>query len=180
MDTVPIVRDIMQDAPLRIDPDMPVHEAIDKLVAKKLSGVPVIDETGRLVGFLTEKDCLRHQATAHQYNTTGSVVRDVMSHTKHALNPHLDLLAAASRFLECNFATLPVVDGEKLIGSVSRQNMLSAIQGLFQERGAGLQEEKAAQRMVDNPASIDQLQALVGKSSNAQLASVLRQRHADG
>jgi len=178
MNTVATVRDIMQDAPLKIDPDMPVHKAIDKLVAKKLSGVPVIDATGRLVGFLTEKDCLRHQATAHQYNTTGSVVRDVMSHTKQALNPQLDLLAAASRFLECNFATLPVVHGEKLVGSVSRQDMLSAMQAQFVERGVGLQQEKAAQRMVDNPASIDQLQALVGRSSNAQLASVLRQRHA--
>lgn len=180
MERVPTVEQIMLDVPLRIDPEMPVHEAIDKLVAKKLSGVPVIDDSDRLVGFLTEKDCLRHQATAHQYNTTGCVVRDAMSDIKQALNPHLDLLAAASRFLACNFPTLPVVDGDKLVGSVSRQNILGAIQAHYRERGVGLQQEKAAQRMVDNPASIDQLQALVGRSSKAQLASVLRQRHAGG
>lgn len=180
MDRVPTVRDIMQDAPLKIDPGMPVHEAIDKLVAKKLSGVPVIDSEDRLVGFLTEKDCLRHQATAHQYNTTGSVVRDIMSDTKQALSPDHDVLAAASRFLSCNFSVLPVVDGDKLVGSVSRQNMLSAIQGMYRERGIGMQQEKEAQRMVDNPVSIDQLQALVGRSSKAQLAAVLRQRHAGG
>jgi len=139
--------------------------------------VPVIDDNDTLVGFLTEKDCLRLQVVSHQYNMTGRSVRDIMSGINQALHPDADLLAAASVFLACNFATLPVIEGDELVGSISRQDMLMAVQRWHRDRGQGFQREKADQRLIDNPSSIEQLQILVGKSSNEQLATVLRRRH---
>ena len=177
MQRVPSVRDIMQETVHSVRPEMCVFEAVDYVVGKRLAGVPVIDENDTLVGFLTEKDCLRLQVGAHQYNMTGRSVRDIMSGINQALHPDTDLLSAATAFLACNFATLPVLDGDQLIGSISRQDMLSAVQRWHHERGQDFQQEKAAQRMVDNPSSIEQLQVLVGKSSKEQLASVLGRRH---
>lgn len=177
MQRVPSVREIMKETSLSLRPDMCVFEAVDFIVAKKLSGVPVIDETDTLVGFLTEKDCLRIQVVAHQHNMTGRTVRDIMSGINQALRPDTDLLSAASAFLACNFATLPVIDGDRLVGSITRQHMLTAVQRWYKKRGSDIQREKAAQILVDNPSSIGQLQMLVGRSSNEQLASVLGQRH---
>ena len=180
MQKVPSVRDIMRETVHSLPPDMCVFEAVDYVVAKKLAGVPVIDENDTLVGFLTEKDCLRLQVVSHQYNMTGRAVRDIMSGINQRLDPDTDLLSAATAFLACNFATLPVIDGDKLVGSISRQDMLSAVQRWHRDRSQGYQQDRAAQQMVNNPSSIGQLQMLVGKSNNQQLASVLGRRHAAG
>ncbi len=177
MQRVPSVRDIMQETVHSLHPGMCVFEAVDFVVGKRLAGVPVIDDNDTLVGFLTEKDCLRLQVVAHQYNMTGRAVRDIMSGISQGLHPDTDLLSAASAFLACNFATLPVIDGAQLIGSITRQDMLGAVQRWHHERGQDFQQGKAAQRMVNNPSSIEELQVLVGKSSNQQLASVLGRRH---
>ena len=177
MSSVPHVREIMVEASFSLSPEMSAHEAVDALVAKKTSGLPVIDQGGNLVGFLTEKDCLRLQVTSHQYNMTGRRVKDIMSDIKSGLQPEMDLLTAAMQFLTCNFATLPVLDGHKLVGSISRQNMLEAIQKMYVQTGMMKQENKHTQQIVDNPSSIGQLQQLVGKSNNAQLASVFARRH---
>ncbi len=177
MQKVPSVRDIMKETTCSVPPDMHVFEAADFIVAKKVSGVPVIDRNDTLVGFLTEKDCLRMQVVAHQYNMTGRTVRDIMSGINQGLHPETDLLTAAAAFLACNFATLPVIDGSQLVGSITRQGMLKAVQRWHHERGQDYQHDKAAQKMVDNPSSIGQLQMLVGRSNNQQLASVLGGRH---
>ncbi len=177
MQRVPKVREIMKRTVHSLPPNMCVFEAVDFVVAKKLAGVPVIDENDTLVGFLTEKDCLRLEVVAHQYNMTGRTVRDIMSGINQGLHPDTDLLSAAAAFLACNFATLPVLDGNQLVGSITRQGMLKAVQRWHRERGHDYQQDKAAQQMVDNPSSIGQLQRLVGKSNNQQLASVLGGRH---
>ena len=177
MDKMPLVRDIMKEAPPSISPDLPVFEAVDKIVDKRLAGIPVIDDQKRLVGFLTEKDCLRVQTIAHQYNLTGSTVQDIMSEIKEALHPEMDLLTASSHFLACNFPTLPVLDGETMIGSISRQNMLVAIQAMHKQKGMGIQQDREKVQKVENPSSIGSLQQLVGMSSREQLASVFGRRH---
>lgn len=177
MNNVPSVRDIMVPTTLSLSPEMSAHEAVDILVSKKIPGLPVIDDAGRLAGFLTEKDCLRLQFTSHQYNMTGRKVKDIMSKIKAGLHADMDLFSAASQFLACDFPTLPVLDGDTLVGSITRLNMLEAIQKMFAEAGKSKEHEKAAQKMVDNPSSIGQLQALVGKSSKQQLAAVFAGRH---
>lgn len=177
MPTVPIVREIMVETSFGVPPDTEAFKALDILVRKKLSGVPVIDDDRRVIGFLTEKDCLRLLAVAHQYNMTGRTVRDIMSAIKQSLRPDMDLLTAAMRFLSCNFATLPVVEDEYVVGSISRLNMLCAIQKMHQNTGRTIESTKKTIRLVDNPSSIEELQFIVSKSSRQQLASVFGGRH---
>jgi len=180
--SVPLVRNIMQQSVETISPETDAFEAIDRILARKrgFGGLPVIDRDGRLVGFLTMKDCLRLQVLAHHHNVTGCTVRDMMSGINNSLHPELDILNAATVFLNCNFLLLPVVEGEALIGSVARRDLVVAIQAWYRERGHLMQTEKTKLSLVDGPTSIAQLQALVGMSSNAQLASVLGRRHSGG
>ncbi len=177
MNAVPLVRDVMHETTHSVPPDMDVFEALDYLVAKKLSGMPVIDDENRLVGFLTEKDCLRLQVIAHQYNMTGMTVRDIMSGINKALHPDNDILTAAMAFLG-NFATLPVLNGQELVGSITRRDLLVAIQRWYRDRGLDYENGKAIIQLMQNPSSIGDLQVLVGKSSdNKVLAAVLGGRH---
>ena len=177
MQSLPYVKNIMSVTKFSIYPSMPVYDAVDLMIAKKLTGVPVINEHDVLVGIFTEKDCIRLQATSHQYNMTGRTVSDIMSSIQEALHPDKDLLAAASTFLRCTFPTLPVMEGDRLVGIVTRQQVIHGIQKWHLDRAQGFKTEKADQKMVDNPNSIDQMQMLVGKSSNKQLASVFGKRH---
>jgi len=177
MNSVPLVREVMHETRLSVTPGMDVFEALDFLIAKKLTGVPVIDEDGRLVGFLTEKDCLRLQVTSHEYNMTGRTVADIMSGISGALHPDNDILTAAMAFLGCNFATLPVTDGDALIGSITRRDMVITIQRWHKDRGATYKSDKAMQQLVQGASSIGDFQALVGVSNNQQLASMLGGRH---
>ena len=178
MNSVPLVRDIMQETRLSVMPDMDAFEALDLLVAKKLAGIPVIDATGKLVGFLTEKDCLRLQVTSQEYNMTGRTVADIMSGINATLQPTNDILTAAMAFLGCNFATLPVVDGDTLVGSITRRDMVVTIQRWYRERGNGYRNDKIMQQLVQNASSIGELQTLVGVSNKEQLAAMLAGRHA--
>ncbi|MCH7909438.1 MAG: CBS domain-containing protein [Candidatus Hydrogenedentes bacterium] len=180
MHAVPIVREIMVEAHFSILPTMSAFDAVDMIATKKLTGIPVIDEDERLVGFLTEKDCLRLQVVSHQYNMTGRTVKDIMSTINDALGPDQDILAASMVFLACNFATLPVINGDRLVGCLSRKNIVVAILKFHRDLGADKQSDKNAQELVNNPSSIEQLQALVSQSNNAQLASVLTNRHHEG
>lgn len=175
MHTAPAVKDIMQETIFSVRPDASVYEALDLLIAKKLSGIPVLDND-HLVGFLTEKDCLRLQATAHMYNMTGRKVRDIMSSINETLHPSNNLLSAAQVFLACNFAALPVIENGELVGSITRKSIIHALQQWHHDRGVDFVQEKKAHAMEDNPNSIEHMQNLAGKSSREQLASVLRNR----
>ncbi|PCJ64453.1 MAG: hypothetical protein COA73_03720 [Candidatus Hydrogenedentota bacterium] len=177
MNTMPYVKELMSETRVSVLPDISVYDAVDLLVAKKMTGIPVIDENDILVGFFTEKDCIRLQATSHQYNMTGRTVSDIMSTIQEALHPDRDLLSAANVFLRCNFSTLPVMEGVCLVGSITRQQVIHGIQRWHHKRGQEFVQEKADQKMVNNPSSIDQMQALVGKSSKQQLASMFSGRH---
>lgn len=179
MDSVPIVREIMVEANYSILPTMSAFDAVDTIATKKMTGIPVIDEEDRLVGFLTEKDCLRLQVVSHQYNMTGRTVKDIMSAINDALRPDQDVLSASMVFLSCNFATLPVIEGDRLVGSLSRKNIVVSIRKFHSDLGAGKRSEKSDQELVNNPSSIEQLQELVSRSSNEQLASVFTNRHQD-
>lgn len=174
---IPLVREIMTQTRYSIRQDIPAYEGVDFLVDKGLFGVPVTDAEGNLVGFLTEKDALRVQAVSHQYNLTGSTVGDIMSEIKNALRPDMDLLSAAMQFLSCNFGALPVIEDGRLVGSLTRQDMLQAIRKFHRSRGRELENGKHNQRIQDNPTSIFELQALVARSNRAQLASVFGKRH---
>jgi CBS-domain-containing membrane protein len=180
--SVPLVRHVMQPSVEAISPDMDAFEAIDRILARKhgFGGLPVVNAGGRLVGFLTMKDCLRLQVLAHHHNVTGCTVRDIMSGINNSLHPEMDILTAATVFLNCNFLLLPVIEEKALIGSVARRDLVLAIQAWYRERGFVMQNEKTMLSLVDAPTSIAQLQALVGISNNAQLASVLGGRHNGG
>lgn len=176
MKRVPIARECMAGWYVILRPDMDVYEAIDLLASKRASGAPVVDADGMLLGVLTEKDCLRVLTNSTYGELATGAVADYMSEVKHTLTPEMDLFTVAREFLATNFAVLPVLEGGKPVGRISRQNMLRTIiqmQKQIRDTKAKVEDDLRAKQ---RPSSITDLQRLVGSTPPEAVAALMRDR----
>ena len=113
---------------ITFSPDQLVSEAIDIILEKKISGAPVLDKTGRLVGMLSEKDCLRLiiDKAYHNMPNENKKVSDYMTREVRTVAAELDIVTVANRFLVSPVRRLPVVEDDVLIGQISRRDVLKA------------------------------------------------------
>lgn len=121
------VADIMVSRLVTFAPDMNIHEAIRILLDKRLSGAPVVDATGALVGMLSKKDCLRVVFSSKYHDDWGGPVSDYMSTPVETLDAEQDLVSTAQHFLSSHFRRFPVLRDGKLVGQVSRYDILQAL-----------------------------------------------------
>ena len=128
METKPVVKNYMTSRLISLKEDMDVYLAIGLLLKNKISGAPVIDKDRNLCGILSEKDCLRVFANGSFYNMPGGVVSRFMTKVVATVEPHTDLFSVADTFLKNNFRRMPVVEGKKIVGQISRRDVLQAIQ----------------------------------------------------
>jgi len=176
---VPQVRDCMSRKVFTLRPDMSVFEAIERLLRKKVSGAPVVDEDRWMVGILTEKDCIRVLATFEYSDShfAGGKVADFMSEVKMVASPDMDLFAVAHHFLATNFPSLPVVEEGRVVGRITRQDVLRGILK-FQKRLKEAQAQMGRRlEALQDPKSIEVIQRLVATHKREQLAAVFSRRH---
>ena len=124
MTNVPFVRDVMTTTLVLLKEDMQIHEAINMLLRKKFSGAPVVDKERNLVGMLSEKDCLRLFTNMALNQFPGGDVKHYMSTDIITISPEEGIFTAASTFMEHSFRRLPVMDHGKLVGVISRTDVL--------------------------------------------------------
>jgi len=134
MSKVILVREVMATGLLTLKPEMPIFQAILLLLKNRVSGAPVVSEQGRLVGILSEKDCLRIFANEAFFsqNVEGHV-EDYMSKDVMTIDPDDDVFKAADIFIKHSFRRLPVVDDGNLVGQLSRRDVLTSSLKLVQE-----------------------------------------------
>jgi CBS domain-containing protein len=113
-------------------PDQDIEEVIQAMLDHEISGAPVLNEFGELVGIITEKDCLRVLIDLPYHNQvlSQSMVRDYMSHHPKTVSAEQDVLDVANEFLKTHFRRFPVLDKGKLIGQVSRRDILRAAKNI--------------------------------------------------
>lgn len=171
---IPTASELMTTSRLVLKPEVDILDAIDQLVEKQVAAAPVVDEQSRLVGMLTEKDCLRVLSTsAYEDVFKIGTVADYMSAVRVTLEPQMDLFQAAEEFLSCNFPTLPVVEDGRLVGRLSRQDMLRGIQKFLaaSSRQRQVLLEKRA-KGGERPKSIEAMQQSAAEASPAGLAGL--------
>jgi CBS domain-containing protein len=122
-----ILADIMATKLICFAPDTNIHKAIHTLLEKRLSGAPVVDKAGSLVGVLSKKDCLKVVFTTAYHQDRGGAVRDYMSTDVQTLDADLDLVAATQHFLGATFRRFPILHDGQLVGQVSRHDILLAL-----------------------------------------------------
>ena len=93
---------------------------------------PLLDATGNLVGMLSQKDCLKAALHASYYREWGDTVADYMSSKPVSLDADLDLVEAAEAFLASSYRRFPVMSEGRLVGQISRSDLLRALAGNWQ------------------------------------------------
>ena len=127
MSGLPSVSSHMDTVVQTLRPDMSIMEAIDALIEWHVTGAPVVDEQMNLVGILTEKDCLKVLALGTDGEPSRGNVGDYMQRDVVSIPPTMNIYYAAGVFLNHNFRRLPVVVGGKLVGAITRFDILRAV-----------------------------------------------------
>lgn len=122
------VKDYMTANLETFSPDMDVMEAISRLIEKGISGAPVVDRLGNIVGMLSEKDCLRVALNAGYNQQMAGRVSEYMSPNVVTVDSDASIVDVAKMFLDSPFKRYPVVDDDnRLVGQISRSDVLKAI-----------------------------------------------------
>ncbi len=132
-----------------VGPEAPLADAIRLMLEHRVSGLPVVDEAGRLVGLLMEGDLLHRAETgtdavrmgwlkalvargrmAERYvHTHGRRVRDVMTRQVLCVAPDQPLAEVVSLMVNKNVERLPVVRQGQLVGFLTRSDILRQLIG---------------------------------------------------
>ena len=140
------VRDLMTSPAVVIGGDASFDEIVGVLLDNDVSGVPVVDDRGRLIGMVTEADLLSREGYGSRRRqplglvaeylrghdpqwvrkAAGQRARELMCHVVITASPDDDIGVVARTMLEEHHKRLPVVDDGHVVGVISRQDLLAA------------------------------------------------------
>jgi CBS domain-containing protein len=166
--------DVMTGKVITIDPDSSLSDMIHLMLDRRISGLPVVTKDGKLIGMVTEGDCLRRSETgtekkrsfwrdlitgsetlATEYiRSHGRKVSEVMSQDPITVSPDTDLSEVIHLMEKNQIKRVPVVKDGAVVGIVSRANLLQALSGLV------------------GGAKVDQSDAKIREGVNAALAAL--------
>lgn len=114
-------------------PDQPINAVVKLLLKHSISGMPVVDARNRVVGVVSEKDCISALMRAVHDRMPPSLVQDVMTEPV-VISPKTHLMTVAHHFSTLPVRRLPVVDEHgTLVGQISRRDLLRAARRIFDQ-----------------------------------------------
>lgn len=145
------VRDLMQRAPISATPEMPIGEAVRLMMSHRISGLPVVDSTGVVLGILSEGDLLRRMELGTEERLPGwrawiasrsHIARDyVRSHARRVgelmtapaicVTPQTDLADVVALMESRRIKRVPVVLEARLVGMLTRADLVRALGNLL-------------------------------------------------
>lgn len=123
------VRDFMTRDLITIREDAEIMNAVQLFVDEDISAVPVVDAHGKLVGMLTERDCIAIALSAGYFDEKGGSVANHMAKPVHTVDADSSLLDVGELFVRSTFHRCPVVEADRLVGLISRRDVLRALTG---------------------------------------------------
>ncbi len=125
--------DIMEKKFLTLTSDMKITKAAKLISKHDVSGAPVVNSEGRLLGVISQKDCLKFLLDLKYYNSEEASVEKYMSQTVMTIDLNERLLYMTELFIKNNFQLYPVVDGDGYLqGVVTRSNLFKEINKISQ------------------------------------------------
>ncbi len=129
----PSVTNYMTRDLITFTPDMDINEAINSLLEHRISGAPVLNSNGEVVGLIDDKDCL-NVLFGSVYNRTPiapETVSKYMSNVMKSISIHDNIMDVAYIFSTSPYKRLLVKDdNNKLVGQISRRDILRAIKDM--------------------------------------------------
>jgi len=131
------IAELMSTNVATTSPSANLHDAVEQMCRRGVRHLPVVDDTGRLIGIVTDRDLRHHLFGPKIMPDVGRVpvesllkaasVRDVMSTPVISVAPHESLEAAGRLMLEAKLGCLPVVSEGHVVGIVTETDLLRRI-----------------------------------------------------
>ena len=131
MESLPKISDYMDTVVPTLSPETHIIKAVDFLLHHHVTGAPVVDSDGRLVGIITETDLLKLVTEGIQGEPpTEATVAEYMTTDVITVPPTVDIYYIAGMFLANKFRRLPVVEDGKIVGAITRYDLLRVVRAL--------------------------------------------------
>lgn len=116
-----------------VAPETPIREAERIFEKHDFNGLPVVDAAGALVGVVTKLDllaafcCPDDQVLASYERVMDAPVSSAMTRDVRTVCPRTPLARALEKMVDAGVKSFPVVDGDRLVGVVAREDVLRAL-----------------------------------------------------
>jgi len=124
------IKDYMKENPICLTADIDILNAISLLLKHGISGAPIIDNKRRLLGILTERDCIKVAVNAGYFDDFGGQVSDYMTSNVETVLMNDNLMDVAQKLVESSFRRYPVVEKGILVGLITRRDILAVMENL--------------------------------------------------
>ena len=143
------VKDIMTKDPITVAPATDVHTLAELFIEKNISGAPVVDNSGKLLGVVQEEGVIFQDKKVHLptflhislgfltlgvkrfeeevKKITATKVGDILEKDIVILTPEMSIEDAATAMIEKSGYYCPVVEGEKLVGVITKKDIVRSI-----------------------------------------------------
>jgi CBS domain-containing protein len=128
-----LVRDVMTEDVVVVGPNTPIRKLEEIFDERDFNGVPVLSDSGEVVGIVTKLDILgafrftEEHMVPHYEEIAQQPASGVMSEAFHTVTPHTPLTRVLEKLVATRVKSYPVVDEGRLVGIVSREDVLRAL-----------------------------------------------------
>jgi len=132
METLPRISEYMDTVVPTLGPETPILDAVDFLLEHRVTGAPVVDSGGQLIGIITETDLLKLVTEGIEGEPpTEATVAEFMTTDVITVPPTVDIYYIAGMFLANKFRRLPVVEDGRIVGAITRYDLLRVTRKLL-------------------------------------------------
>ncbi|BAO54555.1 CBS domain-containing protein [Nonlabens marinus] len=126
------VRDYMKRKLITFTVDQNINEVMETILKQRITGGPVVDDQKNLIGIISDTDLMQVIGDSRYHNMPvgDKTVADYMSHQVSTIDAEADIFDAAARFLKTGHRRFPVIEDGKLIGQISRMDVIIAASNL--------------------------------------------------
>lgn len=121
------IADYMTKNIMTVKQDADALASIKQLLDHKITCAPVIDQSGKLVGMFSEKDCMKFVLDASYNQGASGKVSEFMNEDISTVDAEASIFDLADKFKDSSVRSFPVLDDRKMVGIVSRTDVLRAI-----------------------------------------------------
>jgi len=131
MKSLPKIGEFMDAVVPTLTPETQIMKAVDFLLRHRVTGAPVVNSEGRLMGIITETDLLKLVTEGIEGQPpTVATVAEYMTTDVVTVPPTVDIYYVVGIFLNNKFRRLPVVEDGKIVGAITRFDLLRIIRTL--------------------------------------------------
>ena len=140
-DEIPTAEKFMNTHVHTVKSDAKLGEIVAQLLDHHTSNVPVVDDVDghpSLVGFISEADCMEHLSNELFYGSPAPqlTAAHIMKRHPVCVTPDTNIFALVSIFMSHRVRHLPVVENDRLVGIVSRRDILKELEEVYRETEA--------------------------------------------